>query len=107
MTSQQTVYIVDDDEGVRDGFGLLMNTVGQKYEVYSSAIEFLESYNPDMTGWEEKENFVNFKLVEIKSDELSFDGLTMKKVSNTNMLIEVEIKRDGEINTFSFDYERQ
>ncbi len=50
MTSQQTVYIVDDDEGVRDGFGLLMNTVGQKYEVYSSAIEFLESYNPDMTG---------------------------------------------------------
>lgn len=50
MTSHQTVYIVDDDEGVRDGFGLLMNTVGQKHKVYSSAIEFLEAYNPDMTG---------------------------------------------------------
>lgn len=50
MTSQQTVYIVDDDEGVRDGFGLLMNTVGQDYKVYSSAIEFLGAYDPDMKG---------------------------------------------------------
>jgi FixJ family two-component response regulator len=44
------VYIVDDDEGVREGFGLLMETIGQAYEVYSSAIEFLEAYHPDMEG---------------------------------------------------------
>jgi len=50
MSSQQTVYIVDDDEGVREGFGLLMETVGQSHEVYSSAIEFLEAYHPDMKG---------------------------------------------------------
>ena len=50
MSDQQTVYIVDDDEGVRDGFGLLMETVGQSYEVYSSAIEFLEAYHPNMRG---------------------------------------------------------
>ncbi|NIA28267.1 MAG: response regulator [Desulfobulbaceae bacterium] len=50
MSSQQTVFIVDDDEGVRDGFGLLMETVGQEYEAYSSAIEFLEAYNADMKG---------------------------------------------------------
>ncbi len=50
MSDQQTVYIVDDDEGVRDGFGLLMETIGQPYEVYSSAIEFLKAYRPDMKG---------------------------------------------------------
>jgi two-component system, LuxR family, response regulator FixJ len=50
MSSQQTVYIVDDDEGVREGFGLLMETVGQAYEAYSSAIEFLAAYDANMNG---------------------------------------------------------
>lgn len=50
MTNEQIVYIVDDDEGVREGFGLLMDTVGQPYESYSSALEFLEAYDPGMDG---------------------------------------------------------
>lgn len=50
MSDQQTVYIVDDDEGIREGFGLLMETIGQAHEVYSSAIDFLEAYHPDMEG---------------------------------------------------------
>ena len=35
-----TVFIIDDDEGVREGLSLLLETVGQPCEVYSSAIEF-------------------------------------------------------------------
>ncbi|NIO42908.1 MAG: response regulator [Burkholderiales bacterium] len=50
MSNQQIVYIVDDDEGVRDGFGLLMDTVNQPYEVFESGVEFLEAYHPDMRG---------------------------------------------------------
>ena len=50
MTNEQIVYIVDDDEGVREGFGLLMDTVGQPYESYSSALQFLEAYDPGMDG---------------------------------------------------------
>jgi FixJ family two-component response regulator len=50
MSNEQVVYIVDDDEGVRDGFGLLMDTVGQPYETFDSAIAFLEAYDPKMDG---------------------------------------------------------
>jgi FixJ family two-component response regulator len=50
MSNEQVVYIVDDDEGVRDGFGLLMDTVGQPYETFDSAIAFLEAYDPEMDG---------------------------------------------------------
>ena len=50
MTEEQTVYIVDDDEDVRDGFGVLMKTVGQRHEVYSSAVEFLDAFQSDMRG---------------------------------------------------------
>jgi len=50
MDREQVVLIVDDDEGVREGLGLLLESVGQAYEAYSSGIEFLEVYDPTRGG---------------------------------------------------------
>lgn len=50
MDSQQTVFIVDDDEGVRQGLALLLDAVEQSYELYSSAFDFLERYDPNKEG---------------------------------------------------------
>lgn len=50
MDKKQTVFIVDDDEGIREGLSLLLETVGQSCELYSSALEFLESYDPNKSG---------------------------------------------------------
>ena len=50
MDKQDTVFIVDDDEDVREGLGLLLETVGQAYESYSSAIDFLNAYEPGKGG---------------------------------------------------------
>jgi len=41
------VYLVDDDDAVRDALGLLLRSVGLECEVFASALEFLESYDPD------------------------------------------------------------
>jgi FixJ family two-component response regulator len=37
MYDHQTVFIVDDDEGVRDGLSLLLATVGLSCELHESA----------------------------------------------------------------------
>ncbi len=50
MDNQETVFVVDDDEGIREGLALLLETVGQPYEVYSSAIEFLDAYDASKGG---------------------------------------------------------
>tara|TARA_R110000782_G_scaffold37169_3_gene87484 strand:- start:419 stop:1042 length:624 start_codon:yes stop_codon:yes gene_type:complete len=50
MDRAQTVFVVDDDEGIRDGLGMLLATVGQPYEAFGSAAEFLESYDPSRRG---------------------------------------------------------
>jgi len=50
MDKRDTVFVVDDDEGVREGLGLLLETVGQPYELYSSAIEFLDALDPNKGG---------------------------------------------------------
>jgi FixJ family two-component response regulator len=41
------VYLVDDDEAIRDSLGLLFRSVGLDCAVYGSALEFLEAYDPD------------------------------------------------------------
>ena len=50
MNDDQTVFIVDDDEGVRDGLSLLLATVGLSCELYESAHHFLDTYDDDKRG---------------------------------------------------------
>lgn len=50
MNDHQTVFIVDDDEGVRDGLSLLLATVGISCELYESAQQFLAAYDGDKRG---------------------------------------------------------
>jgi two-component system, LuxR family, response regulator FixJ len=40
------VYLVDDDEAVRDALGMLFKSVGLTFEVYPSAVDFLERFDP-------------------------------------------------------------
>jgi RNA polymerase sigma factor (sigma-70 family) len=48
--SEPTVFIVDDDPSVLKGLSLLVKSVKLNVEAYSSAQEFLDSYNPVQPG---------------------------------------------------------
>jgi two-component system response regulator FixJ len=48
MTNDDTlpmIYLVDDDEAVRDALGMLFKSIGLRYEAYGSALDFLEHYD--------------------------------------------------------------
>lgn len=45
-----TVFIVDDDEGVRDSLSFLMKSVGLNFATFSSAQEFLNNYDENPPG---------------------------------------------------------
>jgi len=48
--SDPTVFVVDDDEPVRDAIGMLLETVEIPYESFASAHDFLSGYDNDRTG---------------------------------------------------------
>lgn len=48
--SQATVFIVDDEEDLRDDLVWLVKTVGLKASSYGSAQDFLDAYKPGMKG---------------------------------------------------------
>ncbi|MGM0569472.1 response regulator FixJ [Marinobacter sp.] len=47
---QQTVYVVEDDEAVRDSLELLLKSDGKQVKTYPSATDFLGDYSEDMAG---------------------------------------------------------
>jgi two-component system response regulator FixJ len=50
MNTELTVFVVDDDEEVRDTMKRLMNSVGLEVETFASAEEFLGQFDPARPG---------------------------------------------------------
>jgi FixJ family two-component response regulator len=50
MEAEPTVFVVDDDPGVRKALSLLLKSVGLNAEVYASGQEFLTAYDPQRPG---------------------------------------------------------
>ena len=44
------VFIVDDDQGVRESIKILMRSIGVGSETFPSADDFLKAHSPDMSG---------------------------------------------------------
>jgi len=50
VTTQETVFVVDDDEAVRDSLRWLLEANGYRVQCFNSAEEFLEAYQPAQAG---------------------------------------------------------
>ncbi|MFT5032426.1 MAG: two-component system response regulator FixJ [Bermanella sp.] len=49
-TPEPTVFIVEDDEAVRDSLRLMLESLGHAVASYGRADEFLEAYDPELPG---------------------------------------------------------
>jgi RNA polymerase sigma factor (sigma-70 family) len=50
MNSDPTVFVVDDDQAMRNSLKWLIESIGMKVKTYSAADEFLNSYYPGRAG---------------------------------------------------------
>jgi FixJ family two-component response regulator len=50
MHDEPTVFVVDDDKGMRESLGWLIESAGLNVETYPSAKDFLDAYDPDRPG---------------------------------------------------------
>jgi two-component system, LuxR family, response regulator FixJ len=50
MDTEPTVFVVDDDQGVREAVALLMESVGLAVESYAGAQDYLESFDSGRPG---------------------------------------------------------
>ncbi|MGD9786955.1 MAG: response regulator transcription factor [Sulfuricellaceae bacterium] len=50
MSEQPTVFVVDDDDALRDSILWLLESIGLSAEMYPSASDFLKACNPERSG---------------------------------------------------------
>jgi len=50
MNTKPCVFIVDDDDAIRDGLGMVLETAGIACQVFENAECFLERYVPGTSG---------------------------------------------------------
>jgi len=67
----------------------------------------LKHFNPDLSGWEEKDASVSFPLVGLEPGALYFDGLSFQRLDPDTLRVYLAIGgRDGSVREEVFDYRR-
>jgi hypothetical protein len=67
----------------------------------------LKHFNPDLTGWEDKDRFVTFPLVKLGQKEAFFSGLTFRLVADGKLEIFLALQQNGKVREERFVLERQ
>jgi hypothetical protein len=91
---------------VRDGkpvFYELLTVVGEN----GTLILRLKHFNPDLTGWEEKGETVDFPLVALCDGAVHFEGMSFHPQGNATLTVYLAIgKKDGAVREEAFSYSR-
>lgn len=72
-------------------------------EFDGSLVLRLKHFNPDMTGWEDKEEMVRFRLAHVEPGLIQFNSLTYRLETEDRMLIHVAVRqRNGDLEELEF-----
>ena len=68
----------------------------------------LKHFDPEMKSWEEKDDFLEFKLVKVEKNAAWFEGLTYKLADDGKLYVHVAMKKkDGTFREGSVVFERR
>ena len=76
-------------------------------EKSNSLVLKLKHFNANLTGWEEKDDYLSFPLVKISEKEVNFEGMTFRKKDLDTIEVFLAMKHDdGTISEVEFVYNR-
>ena len=97
-------------------FGIFKQSQGAEL-VFTEFMEIVESeegfilrlkhFNPDFSGWEEKDDSVVFRLTSVSENKAIFGGLSYEIVEPNALQVRLKMRsNDGSITTEVFDFSR-
>lgn len=66
----------------------------------------VKHFNPDFTAWEEKDDFVNFRLVKLEENALHFSGLSFYRRDENHIDAYIVLREGDEISEHELKYVR-
>jgi hypothetical protein len=75
-------------------------------EEHGSLIMRLKHFHSNLSGWEEKDKTVDFKLVKVTKNKVYFDRCTFEKISDNEMNVYVVIQNGEQETETKFNYKK-
>jgi hypothetical protein len=75
-------------------------------EENGSLVMKLKHFNPDLTGWEDKETFITFRLLKVGLNEVYFGGLTFRRSVDRLQIFLAIRDKEGKVREEEFRMER-
>lgn len=66
----------------------------------------LKHFTPELVGWETKEDYVTFEMVDYSPDKIELKGLVFERKSETEMEIRLRLRRGDQVETEVFQMTR-
>lgn len=95
-------------------YKLVVNGEVNFYEILTiveeerSLVLKLKHFNRDLTGWEEKNESVDFPLVRFTPEKAFFQGMTFEKINSHQMKVFLAIKqKNGDFREEVFEYNKK
>lgn len=66
----------------------------------------LKHFNPDLSGWEEKEEWTTFRLIELSENKVWFDGLTIERIGD-DMIYQLALIENGKKTLAEFKFTKK
>jgi len=108
--NKQTVFIIDDDEAMRDSLGLLMKSVGFEYKTYRSGLDFLDNYDVESSGClllDIRMPGISGLELQTKMKEISLDLPIIFITGHGDVTMAVEAMKKGAIDFFQKPFRDQ
>lgn len=81
---------------------------GHLLEIDGTLILQLKHFDANLSGWEERDENIDFRLVKVEGNRFYFDDFTIERVSEKEINMYVEVgEEDGSSNEVKFNYHRQ
>jgi len=93
-------------------FRLIQEGKAGFYEIFTlteegaTVLVRLKHFNPDLTGWEEKDETVDFPLVAIEEGQAFFDGVTYQRRGPDGLQVYLAMHTKDGVREVSFAYRR-
>ncbi|MGB2760145.1 MAG: DUF6265 family protein [Maribacter stanieri] len=81
---------------------------GHLIEIDATLILQLKHFDANLSGWEERDENIDFKLVKVEENRFYFDDFTIEYISDKEINMYVEVgDEDGTSNEVKFNYHKQ
>ena len=67
----------------------------------------VKHFNPDFTAWEDKADYVNFRLAKIEENALHFSGISFYRLDENHIDAYIVMRNGDEVTEHKLVYERQ